>query len=817
MKTTLDWLKRHLDTTASLDEICATLNRIGLEVEGVEDRGKALAPFTVGYVVKAEQHPNADKLRVCIVDTGKGEVQVVCGAPNARTGMKGVFAPAGTHVPGTGLDLKESEIRGVASRGMLCSEREMGLSDEHDGIIDLPADTPVGASFAAIAGLDDPVIEIGVTPDRGDCFGVRGIARDLAAAGLGTLKPLDTTPVAGSYDSPISLRLDFDEATRSACSLFVGRHFRGLTNGPSPAWMQRKLRAVGLRPISALVDITNWLTMDLGRPAHIYDAGKVTGGFIGARLGRPGDRFEGLNGKAYEADPEMTVIYDGSGMLGLGGLLGGESTGADETTSSGFIEIALFDPVRTAATGRKLGLVTDARQRFERGVDEPFAPAGAEIATRLILEICGGEASRPVVAGEVPSGRQVMKVRPSRVASLGGIAIPKDRAEAILADLGFETADAGDDLWRVTVPTWRHDMGCEADVVEEVLRINGFDEVAMVSLPRLNAVARPVLSLRQRRVRWARRALASRGLNEAVTYSFVSSDHARAFGGGNGGLTLVNPISVDMDMMRPSGLVALLEAAARNQARGFTDFGLFEIGPVYASTAPEGQKTAAAGLRVGTRRRPPLGGARPCGRRLRRQGRRDRGAGIPRRPGREPADLGRRPRVVPPRPLRRAASGAEGARHLRRAASRRHRRLRCRWPRGRLRGPAGRRARAQGQGRRPAEAGALALPAGAPRLRLRGRCRHPGREGAARRQRRRPPAHRRGRRFRRLPGRAPGRRPQVARRRGHHPAHRPHHDRRGDRGARRQDRRRGRETHGRHPTGMTGVNLLGAPSANHMR
>lgn len=600
MKTTLDWLKRHLDTTASLDEICATLNRIGLEVEGVEDRGKALAPFTVGYVVKAEQHPNADKLRVCIVDTGKGEVQVVCGAPNARTGMKGVFAPAGTHVPGTGLDLKESEIRGVASRGMLCSEREMGLSDEHDGIIDLPADTPVGASFAAIAGLDDPVIEIGVTPDRGDCFGVRGIARDLAAAGLGTLKPLDTTPVAGSYDSPISLRLDFDEATRSACSLFVGRHFRGLTNGPSPAWMQRKLRAVGLRPISALVDITNWLTMDLGRPAHIYDAGKVTGGFIGARLGRPGDRFEGLNGKAYEADPEMTVIYDGSGMLGLGGLLGGESTGADETTSSGFIEIALFDPVRTAATGRKLGLVTDARQRFERGVDEPFAPAGAEIATRLILEICGGEASRPVVAGEVPSGRQVMKVRPSRVASLGGIAIPKDRAEAILADLGFETADAGDDLWRVTVPTWRHDMGCEADVVEEVLRINGFDEVAMVSLPRLNAVARPVLSLRQRRVRWARRALASRGLNEAVTYSFVSSDHARAFGGGNGGLTLVNPISVDMDMMRPSGLVALLEAAARNQARGFTDFGLFEIGPVYASTAPEGQKTAAAGLRVGT-------------------------------------------------------------------------------------------------------------------------------------------------------------------------------------------------------------------------
>ncbi|MDA0220641.1 MAG: phenylalanine--tRNA ligase subunit beta [Proteobacteria bacterium] len=599
MKITLDWLKRHLDTTASLEEICATLNRIGLEVEGVEDRGAALAPFTVAYVVRAEQHPNADKLRVCIVDTGKGEVQVVCGAPNARTGMKGVFAPAGTHVPGTGVDLKESEIRGVASRGMLCSEREMGLSDEHDGIIDLPEDTPVGASFAAIAGLDDPVIEIGVTPDRGDCFGVRGIARDLAAAGLGTLRPLDTSPVPGSFDSPIGLTLDFDEETRSACSLFVGRYFRGLKNGPSPAWMQRKLIAVGLRPISVLVDITNWLTMDIGRPAHIYDAGKVTGDTIGARLGRPGDRFEGLNGKAYEADPEMTVIFDGSGMLGLGGLLGGESTGVDANTTNGFIEIALFDPIRTAATGRKLGLVTDARQRFERGVDGPFAPEGAEVATRLVLELCGGEASHPVVAGEVPTTRQTMTVRPSRVASLGGIAIARDRAEAILDSLGFATEPAGEDAWTVTMPSWRHDMACEADVIEEVLRIHGFDEIAMVSLPRLNAVARPVLSPRQRRAGWARRALASRGMNEAVTYSFVSADHACLFGGGNQGLTLVNPISADMDIMRPSGFPALIAAAARNQARGFADLGLFEIGPVYLGTGPGDQRMSVAGIRTG--------------------------------------------------------------------------------------------------------------------------------------------------------------------------------------------------------------------------
>jgi phenylalanyl-tRNA synthetase beta chain len=598
MKITLDWLKRHLDTQASLQEIADCLNRIGLEVEGIEDRASELAPFTVGYVVKAEQHPNADRLRVCIVETGTGEVQVVCGAPNARTGMKGVFAPAGTHVPGTGLDLKESEIRGVASRGMLCSEREMGLSDEHDGIIELPEDTPVGASFAALSGLDDPVIEIGLTPDRGDCFSVRGIARDLAAAGLGTLKPLDTSPLPGGYKSPLDIELRFDAEHIEACPAFIGRHFRGLKNGASPAWMQQKLKAVGLRPISALVDITNWLTMDLGRPAHIYDADKVKG-TIGARMSRPGETFDALNDKSYETDDAMTVIFDDSGMLGLGGVIGGESTGADDNTVTGFMEIALFDPIRTAATGRKLELVTDARQRFERGIDNAFAPEDMEIATRLVLELCGGEASEVVTAGVVPTDRQTMTVRPSRILELGGIAIDKARAEAILADLGYGVADAGEDRWTVTVPTWRHDMGCEADVIEEILRINGFDAVPMVSLPRQAPVARPVLSVRQKRVRWSRRTLASRGLNEAVTYSFVSSNHARLFGGGKQGLTLVNPISSDMDMMRPSVLPGLLAAAARNQARGMTDFGLFEIGPSYAGTEAEDQKTAVTGIRVG--------------------------------------------------------------------------------------------------------------------------------------------------------------------------------------------------------------------------
>ena len=598
MKLTLSWLKLHLETRASLDAIVAALNRIGLEVEGVDDRSGEFAPFTVGLVRSVEPHPHADRLRVCIVGTGDGEVQVVCGAPNARAGMKGVFAPSGCRIPGTGLDLKDTVIRGIESRGMLCSEREMGLSDDHEGIIELPGDSPVGASFAALAGLDDPVLDIAVTPDRGDCFSVRGIARDLVAAGLGVMKPLDTSPHRGTYESPLDIVLRFEPGTEDACPAFIGRHFRGLVNGSSPAWMQRRLEAIGLRPISALVDITNWLTMDLGRPAHIYDASKVEG-LIGARLARPGESFDALNGKAYETDGEMTVIFDQSGMLGLGGVIGGESTSAAGNTTEGFLEIALFDPVRTAATGRKLNLASDARQRFERGIDNAFAAMGLEIATRLIVEICGGEASHVVTAGTIPETRQVLEVRPSRVRTLGGIDIPGERAASILGDLGYGIRDVGEDLWSVTVPSWRHDMQCEADVIEEVLRIHGFDEIPMVSLARHGDVQRPALSAKQRKVRRARRTLAGRGLGEAVTYSFISSDHARQFGGTDPGLVLVNPISSDMSTMRPSVIPGLLEAAARNHARGMQDLGIFEIGPVYAGTCEDDQKTAVAGLRTG--------------------------------------------------------------------------------------------------------------------------------------------------------------------------------------------------------------------------
>ena len=599
MKFSREWLIKELETSASPNAIADALTAVGLEVESVDDPAETLKEFIVAYVKEAKPHPNADRLQVCQVDTGTETLEVVCGAPNARTGMKGVFAKDGSYIPGTGITLKKSKIRGITSNGMLLSAKEMGLGDDHSGIIELPETAEVGTPAAVAMKLNDPVFDISVTPNRADCLGVRGIARDLAAAGLGALKPLDTTPVPGGFKSPRGIKLDFDAATRNACPLFIGRYFKGLKNGPSPAWMQRKLIAVGLRPISALVDITNWVTLDVGRPAHIYDADKVKG-TIGARISRPGESFLSLNGKNYETDGEMTAIVDDSGILGLGGIIGGESTSADEGTHNGFLEIALFDPLRTAMTGRKLQLDTDARHRFERGVDPAFAAPGMEIVTRLILDICGGEASEPVIAGEIPTARQTMDVRPSRVRTLGGIDISRPDCERVLETLGFGVKAGGDDTWHVTVPTWRHDMECEADVIEEILRIHGYDRIEPVSLPRLSPVAKPILTLRQRRVRWARRAMAGRGLDEAVTYSFISRDHAALFGGGRDDLILVNPISSDMDSMRPSGLPPLIAAAGRNLARGLNNFGLFEIGPVYRDRTPEGQSTSVAGIRVGS-------------------------------------------------------------------------------------------------------------------------------------------------------------------------------------------------------------------------
>ena len=595
MKFTLSWLRQHLDTGASAAEIGTGLTALGLEVEGIEDRAAALAPFVVGYVVKAEQHPQADRLRVCQVDTGSGQVQVVCGAPNARTGMKGVFAAAGTTVPGTGLLLKKGVIRGVESNGMLCSAREMGLGEDHDGIIDLPADAPVGQPFAKIMGLDDPIFDIAITPNRADCLGVRGVARDLAAAGLGKLKPLDLSKMPGKFDSPIAWRI---EAPAGVCPIVAGRYFRGVKNGDSPQWLRDCLTAIGLRPISALVDITNLMMMDLGRPLHAYDADKIVGKELVIRLARPGENFLALNGKTYTLDQEMLAISDGHGVDDLAGIMGGERTGCSAGTTNMFLEVAIFNPIRTAATGRKLDLISDARYRFERGLDPTSPLWGAEIAARLILDICGGETSHVTVAGAEPSWRRTVSFRPRRLMELGGNAVPAADAKRILTDLGFTVEDGGES-WSVTPPSWRGDIEGEADIVEEVQRVNGFDNILPVSMPRTTPLPVPAVTAQQRRAGLAKRTLAARGLVEAVTYSFLPSKHAQLFGGGAPALILTNPISADLDAMRPSILPNLIAAAGRNADRGYADLGLFEVGPHYADATPKGQSLVAAGLRAG--------------------------------------------------------------------------------------------------------------------------------------------------------------------------------------------------------------------------
>ncbi|GEP61468.1 phenylalanine--tRNA ligase subunit beta [Reyranella soli] len=594
MKFTLSWLKEHLDTTASLGEIRDGLTMLGLEVEGITDPAEALKGFVVGYVVEAVQHPNADRLRVCKVDTGSGVVQVVCGAPNARTGMKGIFAPSGSYIPGTDLHLKASKIRGQDSNGMLCSFRELQLGEDHSGIIDLPAEATTGAPAAEALGLDDPVIEIKVTPNRADCLGVHGIARDLAAAGLGTLKPMKADKIAGTYQSPIKWTHGYEAVPDSPCPIVVGRHFRGIKNGPSPDWLQRRLKAIGLRPISALVDITNLVTFDLNRPLHVFDAKKLAGDLV-MRQAREGEQTLALDGKTYTLDPSIAVIADAKGVHGIGGIMGGEDTGVAEDTTEVFLEVAYFDPIRTAASGRKLGIFSDARYRFERGIDPQSVWWGAEVAARLILELCGGETSEIVSSGVMPHWQRSFTLRPDRVKTLTAIDVPAAETAAILGKLGFVVE--GNGPWTAAVPSWRPDIVGEADLVEEVTRVWGFDNIPTTSLPRLSPTSKPVRDPMQRRVPLARRALATRGLNEAVTWSFLPLKQAERFGGGQADLRLLNSIAAELDTMRPSILPNLLDAARRNEARGLADPALFEVGPQYKDATPTGQRVVAAGIR----------------------------------------------------------------------------------------------------------------------------------------------------------------------------------------------------------------------------
>jgi len=596
MKFTLSWLKEHLDTEADVQTIADMLTRIGLEVEAIEDKSKQLAAFTVARVISAEKHPNADKLKLCMVDTGRETVQVVCGASNAHAGMKGVFAPPGTFIPGTGITLKVAPIRGVESRGMLCSERELELSQEHEGIIELAPDAKVGAPAAEALGLIDPVIDVALTPNRGDCTGVHGIARDLAATGLGKLRNDAIAKVAGKFKSPIGVSLDFASGKEPACPMFAGRLVRGVKNGPSPPWLQQRLKAIGLRPISALVDVTNLMSYDRGRPLHVFDAKKLKGN-IHARMAKKGEMLHALDGRVYELDPEMCVIADDAAVRGIGGVMGGEGTGCTETTTDVFIECALFDPVRIASTGQKLGIVSDARYRFERGVDPEFVLPGMELATKLILEFCGGEASEIVVAGAPPNWNRTISFPPKMVKRLGGLEMPSAETASILKRLGFGVE--GSDPMRVSPPSWRGHVEREADLVEEVVRIYGIDKVPSAAMTRPSAVARPVLTTAQRRVRVVRRTLATRGFNETISFTFVPRAHAVLFGGGDEARQLENPISAELDAMRPNLLPSLIAAVARNQARGNAYLMLFETGAQFASGMPEAQTNVAAGIRAG--------------------------------------------------------------------------------------------------------------------------------------------------------------------------------------------------------------------------
>jgi phenylalanyl-tRNA synthetase beta chain len=589
MKFTLSWLKDHLETDASISRIVEAMTAAGLEVEHVDDPTAKLKPFTVAKIVEAVRHPNADRLQVCQVDTVDGRKEIVCGAPNARAGLTTIYAPIGAYVPGLGVTLVEKPVRGVVSNGMLCSAKELEVAEESDGILELSDELAVGTPAAEVFGAD-PVVDFEVTPNRPDWLGVDGIARDLAAAGVGTFKPQVIEPIPGQFPCPVKVTLsDID-----ACPMFAGRLIRGVRNGPSPEWLQARLRAIGLRPISALVDITNYLSYDRDRPLHVYDAAKLAGGVLDVRLAKAGESILALDGKTYPLTAEMTVITDASGVIDLGGVMGGESTGVSDATTDVFVEAAWFDPIRTAQTGRELSLFSDAQYRFARGVDPGFVVPGLELATRMILELCGGEPSLPILEGRLPPEPKPLAFDPARVEGLTGLTVGRARIVEILKALGFAVED-GETL-RVQAPSWRRDVEGPADLVEEVARIEGFAALPSTPLPDAAPRIGGVVTPRQGRVRAARQALAAMGYAETIGWSFTARRLAALFGGGADALVLANPIASDLDCMRPSALPGLIQAVGRNAARGLPDCALFEVGPVFSGDRPQDQRTAVAGV-----------------------------------------------------------------------------------------------------------------------------------------------------------------------------------------------------------------------------
>jgi phenylalanyl-tRNA synthetase beta chain len=590
MRFTLSWLKEHLETEASLEEITSKLTSLGLVVDKVENKAEALAPFTICEIIEAEKHPNADRLKVCRVNTGSEVLQIVCGAPNARPGLKTVLAHPGDVIPATKQALKVGKVRDVESFGMMCSADELLLGEGAGDIIELDSNAPVGNSYATWAGLDDILIDIEVSPNRGDCLGVYGIARDLAATGIGVLNPLPEHKVKGTFPSSIQVTIQ-----DQACLHFTGRLIKDVKNGPSPAWLQKKLQAIGLKPISALVDITNYFTYDQGRPLHVFDADKLKG-HLKVRSSKAGEVFQALDGKTYDLPEDLTIIADESGVIALGGIMGGDSTACDDTTQNVFLESAFFDPIAIAMAGRSLGILSDSRYRFERGVDPASTLPGLEAATQMILDLCGGEASEIVNVGQAPDMRQHISFNADRIESLGGMVVPQKRTIEILQSLGFEVKETAK-LLSVTTPSWRFGMEHDADLVEEILRVEGYDTIPAV--PYGERPEQNPLDASQRRRFMARDVLAGRGLMEVVTWSFLSQKDAEPFGGVPDNLVLLNPITQDLDRMRPSLLPHLLNAVRSNQNRGSETIALFEIGPQYTDPTPQGQQMMASGVRAG--------------------------------------------------------------------------------------------------------------------------------------------------------------------------------------------------------------------------
>jgi phenylalanyl-tRNA synthetase beta chain len=589
MKFTLSWLKKYLETTATVQEISEKLTAIGLEVEGIEDKAASLAAFKVAQILEAVPHPDADKLRVCQVNTGVEMLQIVCGAANARAGINVVLAPVGSVIPTNDMKIKASKIRGVDSNGMLCSAAELGLGEGGEGIIEMPASNDnLAKNYVDIAGLNDPMIEVAITPNRGDCLGVYGIARDLAAAGLGTLKPLAADKIIGDFKSPINVSIEDEKA----CPMFVGRYFKNVKNAESPEWLKAQLKAIGLKPISALVDITNYIAFEFGRPLHVYDAKKLSGNLT-VRGANSGEKLKALDDKEHELSEGMIVVADDANAQALGGVIGGAASGCSLETTDVFLEVALFEPIAVAAQGRKLDIITDSRYRFERGVDPAFVLPAAEIASKMIIDLCGGQASELVVAGHEPKWQREIDFDFSFVAQRGGIDISTSDSKKILESLGFVVSGS-----KVSIPSWRSDVESKCDLVEEIVRIYGYDNLPMTPLPEM-ADAGEILKPSQKRVVKTRKTLALRGLMEAVTWSFLKQDTAKLFGGGDEKLKLLNPISTDLEAMRPSILPNLISAIGRNNDRGFADIALFEIGLIFENTSPEGQKQVATGVRAG--------------------------------------------------------------------------------------------------------------------------------------------------------------------------------------------------------------------------